>query len=242
MKRLTIFSLIFFMIVAALNAQTFKASNDNRNQAMFESDAPLENIVGVTNSISVVAMIDHNDITARPMGKATVDLTTLKSGIDLRDKHIRSKNWLDTDQFPNAVFELTGISSPQKKLEDGKRVKVTLHGKFTVHGVTHEVEAPGEITYFKENEMTKKKIKGNLLKIKAGFDVKLSDYGVKIPSMVVGKVNENIRVTVNFIASDAGTEGMMNPCNPCGMHKEKGMKSNPCGVHKDMKDNPCGIN
>ena len=160
MKHLKIFSLFFLLFAFAMNAQTFKASNDSRNQATFDSDAPLENIVGVTNSINVMAMINHNDVTANPMGKATVDLSTLKSGIDLRDKHIRSKNWLDTDNYPDAVFQLTGISSSQKKLEDGKKVNVTLHGKFTVHGVTKEIDAPAELTYFKENEMTKKKIKG----------------------------------------------------------------------------------
>ncbi|MFH1527299.1 MAG: hypothetical protein ABIJ40_12330 [Bacteroidota bacterium] len=33
---------------------------------------------------------------------------------------------------------------------------------------------------------------------------KLSDYGVEVPSMAVGKVDNNIKVTATFITSDLG--------------------------------------
>ncbi|RMD48595.1 MAG: YceI family protein [Ignavibacteria bacterium] len=242
MKTIKYFGMLMLLAIISLNAQTFKASGDSRNQASFESDAPLENIVGVSNSLEAVAMIDINDITNMPKGKVNVDLNSLKTGIDLRDEHLRSANWLNTEKFPYATFMLTGISdASQNKLEDGKRVKATLHGKFSVHGVTKDVDVPAELTYFKENARTRAKMKGNLLKVKASFDINLGDYGIKIPDMVVGKVDDNVKINVTFIATDANA-AMGNPCggcNPCGMHKDG--KCNPCGMQKEGKCNPCGM-
>jgi hypothetical protein len=123
-------------------------------------------------------------------------------------------------------------------LADTKKVTATGHGKFTVHGVTKDISVPMELTYYKENDMTKGKMPGNLLKVKASFEIQLGDFGVKIPGMVKGKLNETIKVNANFIASDAGSG--MNPCNPCGPKSMKKNPCNPCNPKKMMmKANPC---
>jgi len=249
--------------MAGINAQTFKASGDTRNQASFTSDAPLETIVGISNSLEAVAMIDVNNVTNNPKGKVNVELSKLKTGISLRDEHLRSSNWLNTEEFPYATFMLKGISNPSSSgLDDGQKVKATLTGTFSVHGVTKDVSVPAELTYFKESERTKVKMKGNLLKVKANFEIDLRDYGITIPNMVVGKVDNTVGISVGFIASDAAVAAMGNPCggcNPCGMgkmHKEgkcnpcgmkkmdkmdKMSKCNPCGMKKAAKCNPCGL-
>ncbi|KAB2846011.1 MAG: YceI family protein, partial [Melioribacteraceae bacterium] len=164
-------------------------------------------------------------------------------GIGLRDKHLVSKDWLDAEKFPYAEFQLTAIkNSSSKSLETGKKVKATFVGKFSVHGVTKEVEAPGELTYFKESDKTKAKAPGNLLVARANFAVKLSDYGVTIPSMVVGKLSEDVDISVDFVASDANGGG--NPCgtcNPCAAKKDNG-KCNPCAMKdKNKKESPCAV-
>jgi polyisoprenoid-binding protein YceI len=205
MQKLNIFLFTFLLILSTISAQTkFVASGDSRNQASFESNAPLEDIVGVSNSLEAVAMIDIANL-ANSKGKVTVDLTRIKTGIDLRDEHLRSDTWLNTDKYPDAVFELKKISGASK-LSDGKKTNVKLHGSFTVHGVTRDIVADGELTYFEESERTKNRIAGNLLKVNADFNIKLSDYGVEIPSMVVGKVDEVIKVSTNFVASDASSK------------------------------------
>ncbi len=202
MRKLNKFLFIFFAAVLSVNAQTtFIASGDSRNQATFESNAPLEDIVGVSNQLEAVATIDLNNI-QNSKGKVTVDLNKVKTGIDLRDEHLRSDTWLNTAEYPNAIFELNKISGASS-LKDGQKADVKLHGSFTVHGVTKDIVADGELTYFKESDRTKNRIAGNLLKVSAEFDIKLSDYGIEIPSMVVGKVDEVIKVSTNFVASDA---------------------------------------
>lgn len=240
MRHLNIFLFTFLVAVISINAQTtFVASADSRNQATFESNAPLEDIVGVSNQVEAMVMIDINNL-SNSKGKVTVDLTKLNTGISLRDEHLRSDMWLNTSKFPNAIFTLNKISGASK-LTNGKKTNVKLHGTFTLHGVTKDIVADGEITYFEESERTKSKIAGNLLKVNADFDIKLSDYGVEIPSMVAGKVDETIKVSTNFVATDSGSK--MAGCNPCGADKcnpcGPKAKCNPCGPK--AKCNPCGI-
>jgi len=232
---------VLFLLAITLNAQTFTASGDNRNQATFESNAPLEDIVGVSNEVEAVAMINPADL-SHAMGKVSVNLNVLKTGIDLRDEHLRGEMWLNTAKFPNAEFKLNNISGASS-LTDSKATDVKLHGTFTVHGVTKDLVADAKLTYFKESERTKAKMAGNLLKVKATFEIKLGDYGVMIPKMVVGKLDENIKVSVAFIATDAGNKMAGNPCgpNPCSpdMHKD----GNPCSPKMDKGAcNPCSPN
>lgn len=239
--KLTLAALVILLFGINLSAQTFTAdSKDGRNQASFISDAPLEKINGLVSGLNATVMLNINDITQKPMGKVSVSISNIKTGIDLRDEHLRSEMWLNAAKYPYAEFQLTGIKNPtSKSLNDGQRVKATLVGKFSVHGVTKEIEVPATLTYFKESERTKAKAPGNLLVASADFKIKLADYGVKIPDMVVGKVNDEVEINVNFVASDKNASGN-NPCNPCAMDKGK---CNPCAM-KDMqkgKCNPCAM-
>lgn len=222
-----------------LTAQTFSVdTKDGRNQASFISDAPFEKIVGLANGLDATVMLNINEITQKPIGKVKVPIKNIKTGIDLRDEHLRSEMWLHADKFPYAEFQLTGIkSSSSQKLNDGERVKATLIGKFSVHGITIDVEVPATLAYFKESQRTKVKTPGNLLVANAEFDIKLSDYGIQIPDMVVGKVSDNVKITTSFVASDINDSG--NPCAMCEQKNSEG-KCNSCSVKRTgSKNNPC---
>lgn len=243
MKAKIIFiALILTLIGVNISAQTFSVdSKDARNQAQFISDAPFEKIVGLSSGIDAAVMINKDDITKMPKGMVKVSIENIKTGINLRDEHLRSKDWLDAEQFPYAEFHLKEIkNASSKQLLDGKKVRATLVGTFSVHGVSRDIEVPAELTYFKESKQTKAKTEGNLLVANAEFNIRLSDYDVKIPSMVVGKVNEDVQISVSFVASDANAG--MNPCsacNPCGMKTEG--KCNPCGMKQANPCNPCAM-
>lgn len=232
------------LLSLSISAQTFSAdSKDGRNQAQFVSDAPFEKIVGVSSGLDATVMINKDDITDSPKGMVKVPISNIKTGIDLRDEHLRSKDWLNAEEYPYAMFHLKGIKNPSsKKLVNGEKVKATLVGTFSVNGKSQEIEVPAQLTYFKESEQTKARTEGNLLVANAEFSIKLSDYGVKVPSMVVGKVNEEVKISTNFVASDANAGGV-NPCaacNPCGMKQTEG-KCNPCSMKKANPCNPCAM-
>ena len=58
-----------------------------------------------------------------------------------------------------------------------------------------------ELTYLEESEFTKIRLPGDLLGVKAKFNIKLSDFGVQ--NMALGKrVSEEIEITVNIVGSN----------------------------------------
>lgn len=241
----------FLTILLGINlfAQTFSVdSKDGRNQASFISDAPFEKIVGLASGLDATVMLNMNDITQKPTGKVKVPISNIKTGIDLRDEHLRSEMWLNAAKYPDAEFQLTGVkNSSSKQLNDGQKVSLTLVGKFSIHGVTKDIEVPATLTYFKESERTKAKAPGNLLVANADFKIKLSDFSVQIPAMVSGKLNDEVEIKANFVASDAnGGENSLgtnvpkksdNKCSTCSMKKadKKSNQCNHCATKKDEK-------
>jgi len=232
-KKLFIAALISVLTGTAF-AQTFTASiKDGRNNVRFESDAPLENIVGTTNQVGATIMINPSNIAYFPKGKVVINLASLKTGIDLRDKHLKSEDYLNTDKYPNAEFMFSKLNSRSKRLDNTKPTKASATGKLTLHGVTKEITVPVTLTYFKEDKNTVSKQKGNLLRVKSSFEIKLSDYKIKVPQMLFYKLNETIAINIDIVASDMGSIGGDNPCGP--------MACNPCGPKKSKNPcNPCG--
>lgn len=180
--------------------QTFSFKDKmGRNQATFFSTTPLENITGMSTDVWGTVSFDIADVENTLKGEILISTASLRSGIDLRDEHIRSADWLDAERFPIISFKLKEIKGIVK-IEDNK-LKVKVLGEFTVHGVTKEVESEVTLVYLEENEMTKMKMPGDLLGVKAKININLSDYGVQ--HMALGKkVSDEIEININIVGSN----------------------------------------
>jgi polyisoprenoid-binding protein YceI len=186
--------------IGSKGEQTFSFKDKmGRNQATFFSSTPLEDITGMSSDVSGTVSFDIEDVENTLKGEIYISTASLKSGIDLRDKHIRSSDWLDAEQFPTISFKITDVKGTEK-IEDNK-IKAKVLGEFTVHGVTKEVESEVTLVYLEESEMTKMKTPGDLLGVRASFNINLSDYGVQ--HMALGKkVSDEIEINVNIVGSN----------------------------------------
>ena len=185
--------------VKAAGEQTFSFEDEvGRNQAMFFSSTPLEDVTGLSNDVKGTITFDVNDVFTLK-GSISISTASLKTGIELRDGHLQSADWLDAESYPEITYVIKNVSNV-KTIEDNKlEVKVT--GDFTAHGVTKEVIADVTMTYLDESEQTKKKAPGDLLGVVAKFSIVLSDYEVE--HMVVGqKVADSIEITVTMVGSN----------------------------------------
>lgn len=208
-KTFSIFAVIM-IFTASIFAQGFKvkANGDQtfnfqdkagRNQTTFFSTTPLEDITGLSGDVKGNVTLNVSDVKSLK-GKLTVSVASIKTGIDLRDEHMRDAGWLDAAKFPEITFEIRKVSDVKVVADNKVTAKVT--GNYTMKGVTKEVTADATLTYLDESETTKSRAAGDLLGVQAKFNVKLSDYGVN--NKVVGqKVSENIEVSVNIVGSNA---------------------------------------
>src|SRR5690242_9461254 len=95
-----------FATLASAQARTFESRNDGGSRIQFISDAPLETITGVTTHVTGQLTVDPNNL-ATARGTIAVRIATIRTGIDLRDEHLRAENWLNAQAYPNATFEIT---------------------------------------------------------------------------------------------------------------------------------------
>ncbi|MGH8003477.1 MAG: YceI family protein [Limisphaerales bacterium] len=176
------------------------SGRDGRNVIKFISKAPLETIEGKTGQIDGTIEVDLADVNTAA-GQFEVDLTSVKTGIEMRDQHMR-EGYLHTDSFPKAVFKLAKITKADKKaLADGQPVQIDAQGELTIHGVTKPVTVSGTVTYLKESEQTQARLPGDLLHIDVGTPILLSDFKVERPQFVILKVNDKVELHVDVFAT-----------------------------------------
>ncbi|MBU8897595.1 YceI family protein [Corallococcus sp. M34] len=174
-------------------ARSFIFNDPNhRDTVMFVLDAPLEVINGLSNDIHGRVDVQGTKVS----GKFQVPVRSLKTGNDTRDGHLQNDRWLDAQKYPDIVFEFKDVVLPAAP-EVGKPLKVKAKGQFTVHGVTREEPVEVTATFFQETAETRNRAAGELLRVRAKFQIPLEAYGVKRTEALVLKVGETAEVSID---------------------------------------------
>ncbi len=175
------------------------------NFIKFLSEAPLEEIKGTTDGISGTFIIDLDNLEATS-GQISVEVKTMKTGLDRRDSHLKSKDWLHEDKFPTIVFEIKGLTDIQIiKQENGNgEIKAIAKGDFIMHGESKQISSPITLKYIRESEATKKRAPGDFSFVQASFSIALKDFNIKgVRGLIGSKVGETIQIDANFYGSTA---------------------------------------
>ncbi len=201
---------ISLLIVTLSNAQGFYINksgeqtfhfNDEmgRNQATFFSHAPFEDITGLSNEVSGWVSFDIQDVKNTLVGEVFIKTASIKTGIENRDEHLRTSEWLNAEAYPNISFVIKEIETINNDVSN--KLRLTVLGDFTVRGVTKQEYSDVTMEYLEESELTKTRMPGDLLGVKAKFNINLSDYGVR--HMLIGKrVSEEVEITANIIGTN----------------------------------------
>ena len=166
----------------------------------FVSTAPLETTTGVSTTMTGQFQLDPANLAAS-RGRIQVPISSIRTGSDLRDEHLRSANWLDAASNPNAVFEITGVEGATA-LVAGQVTRVTLVGSFSVHGVTRPLRAQAQVRWMPASpELAAQGITNDLIHAQASFTVNLPDHNVNVNPLVRLKISDQIRVNVTLRAT-----------------------------------------
>ncbi|RKY96875.1 MAG: hypothetical protein DRQ13_05460 [Ignavibacteriae bacterium] len=191
--------------------QTFHFKDEmGRNQASFFSHAPFEDITGLSNDVSGWVSFDIQDVKNTLTGEVIIKTASLKTGIEGRDKHLSSSEWLNAEAHPNIKFVIKEIEMISN--EGSNKLRLTVLGDFTVRGVTRQEFSDVTMEYLEESELTKIRMPGDLLGVKAKFNISLSDYGVR--HMLIGKrVSEEVEIKANIVGTNASDIAKTNRSN-----------------------------
>lgn len=179
--------------------KTFSVKDDRgRNQVIFQSKAPLEDITGTTSGMDGWVKLDPSDVVRTIQAEISVDANTLKTGITMRDEHLVGDRWLDAKKNPTISFKLKKLTNV-KSVSDTE-IQGTAIGDFTLNGVTKEITSSITLRYLVESEKTRTRAPGDLLSIRAECLISLHDFNVK-SNLIGSKVAEKVSVEFNAVGS-----------------------------------------
>jgi polyisoprenoid-binding protein YceI len=137
---------------------------------------------GEISGVKGTILFDEKDITKSKV-EATVDTTTVATGAEARDKHLKSPDFFDVATYPTITFKSTGLTNSGK---------LQLIGDLTLHGVTKSVTLDLDGPATPQKGMNGKTISG----FSASGLIKRSDFGIgaKFPAAVVG---DEVKFTID---------------------------------------------
>lgn len=174
--------LLFLGMAGEAFSQSFMTKSGH---VEFDSSVPLHSFTGTSDQL--VGKIDMADSTV----DFYVDVHTIKTGNSKRDEDMLET--LEAEEHPFAEFYgkltsafNTGSSKPQK---------VTVEGKFSVHGVTNPLSIEGTL---QKN--------GKELEVTASWTLDMSDYKIKPPGILFYRVSEEVDISITASLPSQQTE------------------------------------
>lgn len=168
-------------------------------QVYFESNAPLESITGHAASVLGYAVAPPD---GPPLvGEWHVPVRSLKTGIARRDRELAEAQWLAAADHPDIVFQLERLADiapgPNPDPSDGRTrsYTATLIGDLTLNGITRRREFEGaEFVFLPRSEATARVARGDLLRLRVGFEIPLSAHDVENVAITRGTMAGTIEV------------------------------------------------
>ena len=180
--------LLSLSITASVCSRSFaQMYTTDSGVAEFTSTAPLSEFTGTSSNLNGLVDLNQNLL------DFYLDLITLKTGIGLRDRHMR-ENYLETKKYP--FVEFSGTLDARPELVPGSKQAVTATGHFTLHGIRNELTVSGYLTLEES---------GDLL-LEAGFRVMLGDFNIAIPKVVFYELAEEQQVRISAVLKPQSNE------------------------------------
>lgn len=117
-------------------------------------------------------------------------VNTLKTGNDRRDRDLNKS--MESEKYPTVRFELIGVTAAEPM---GDSMRVTLRGRFIIHGVTREVSVPADVTLGPDGA-----------RVRGTTPLNLKDYEIGGLTKMMGmlKMHEEIVVHLDLVFEAAG--------------------------------------
>ena len=133
MKKISlILALIAVFLTFNLNAQSVWKQDPNHSKLGFVvTHLSIADVTGYFTTFDVTVNSSQADFSDAVI-EMTADINTINTGIEARDKHLKSADFFDAATYPTMTFKSTSIEKSGDKT-------FKLKGNLTMHGVTKEI-------------------------------------------------------------------------------------------------------
>jgi len=189
MKTLILFSLLSISSPLFASVAQFDLIKD-KSPVEFEAkgNPSLLSIKGLKGKGGGTLKFNNNSLS----GNIIVALNDFDTDLDTRNEHMKEK-YLETGKpgFDQAILKIDSVILPKDFSEKGNRIdKFPIEGILVLHGKEKKISC-----------LTDLLIQGNDLNGKTNFKIKLSDFGIEIPSFAGITIEDEIVINAQFKGS-----------------------------------------
>jgi polyisoprenoid-binding protein YceI len=190
LKRIILPVLLFATLAVAQNGSTRPYPIDN-NHSTVSFSVPilggLSQVKGKFMEFAITLNNDEKDITKSNVS-VVIKATSINTGIEGRDRHLRTADFFDVEKFPEITFKSEHIEKKGKQY--------IAHGPLTMHGVTKPIALPFTVTGTFKNPTNNK--------ISVGYSAKMvlnrRDFGINYARQDSPTfVGDNITVEIELV-------------------------------------------
>jgi polyisoprenoid-binding protein YceI len=179
---LTLIAALSLAATAAAQAGNWKIDPMHTSAQFSVRHLAVSTVRGAFTKVSGSATFDPADPSKTALD-ATIEAASVDTRVDMRDKDLRSANFLDVEKFPTITFH-----AKQTKAAGAGKLQIT--GDLTIHGVTKEVvlDVDGPSAAIKDPWGNQR------IGASASTKIKRQDFGVNGLPAVVG---DEITITID---------------------------------------------
>jgi polyisoprenoid-binding protein YceI len=191
MLKKSLFLVVAFAITIAAQVGTTRQYPIDMNHSTVGFSVPimggLSKVRGKFTDFTVNLTNDEKDITKSTVN-VVIKATSVDTGIEGRDRHLRTADFFEVEKFPEITFQSSRIEKKGKQL--------IAHGTLTMHGIAKEIALPFTVTGVDENADKTKKNVG----YSASIVLNRRDYGINYTHKTVPNfIGDNITVEIDLI-------------------------------------------
>jgi polyisoprenoid-binding protein YceI len=183
MQKITCLALGLFMTIGVF-AQTWNYDKAHSQLNFNITHLTISSIAGSFKSVSATLTSSKDDFSDAAI-QLTADISSVATGVEARDNHLKSPDFFDATQFPTLSFTSTSFKSL-----GGKNYE--LDGNLTFHGVTKPVVLTVVYNGSVENPMSHKTTAG----FKITGTIKRSDFGIG-PKFPANLLSDEVNLDAN---------------------------------------------
>jgi polyisoprenoid-binding protein YceI len=122
---------LLLLTLSAASQDTWQLDPPHSSAQFSVRHLGVSTVRGAFTKVSGTVLYDAAD-PGKSSIQTTIDATSVDTRVDMRDKDLRSPNYLDVEKYPTITFK-------SKKIEAAGAGKLKVTGDLTIHGVTKEV-------------------------------------------------------------------------------------------------------
>jgi len=146
----------------------------------FFSETPVEDIKAVNKKVYSTIHTETGSI------QFLLNISEFSFKYAAMQKHFNDEDYMYTEKYPNASFKGSMINKEAVDFTKEGTYKVLVEGDLNMHGVTNRIKTKATFD-----------VRNGMISATAVFPVRLEDYKIKVPKIVIKKIAEVIEVTVN---------------------------------------------